>query len=104
MSAPLVAVSRLDVARYVETLIILYIVLIFVRVIASYFTRIPYNPVLRGFLAFVEDVTNPYLNLFRRIVPPVRMGPAALDLTPMIATIVLVFVGLYLAVPLIRGA
>ena len=33
-------------------------------------------------LGFVRDVTDPYLNLFRRFIPPVRMGPGALDLSP----------------------
>jgi YggT family protein len=103
MSGPVLAISRYDVARYVETLVILYIVLIFIRVLVSFLPRIPYNPVLRGFLDFVEAVTEPYLGLFRRFLPAVRLGPAALDLTPMVATIALVFVGLYLVVPLIRG-
>ena len=103
MTAAALAISRVDVAQYVEALIYIYIVLIFVRVIASFFTRIPYNRVLDAFLTFVSDVTDPYLNLFRRILPPVRLGPAALDLTPMIGTIVLIFVGLYIVVPLIHG-
>lgn len=101
-SVPL-ALTRLDVASYVETLIVIYIVLIFIKVIASYFTRIPDNRALRAVLTFVDDVTGPYLNLFRRILPPVRLGPAALDLTPMVGTLVLIFVGLYIVVPLIRG-
>lgn len=98
-----VALTRFDVARYVETLVVLYIVLIFIRVIVSFLPRIPYNPALRGFLDFVESVTDPYLNLFRRFLPLVRIGPGAIDLTPMVATIALVVVGLYLLVPLIRG-
>ncbi len=103
MSGPPVALTRLDVASYVETLIVIYIVLIFIKVIASYFTRIPDNRPLRAVLTFVDDVTGPYLNIFRRILPPVRLGPAALDLTPMVGTLVLIFVGLYIVVPLIRG-
>lgn len=103
MSAAVVAISRVDVAQYVEALIYIYIVLIFVKVIVSFFTRIPYNRFLDAFLTFVDEVTDPYLNLFRRVLPPVRMGPAALDLTPMIGTIVLIFVGLYIVVPLIHG-
>jgi YggT family protein len=38
-------------------------------------------------------VTDPYLNLFRRILPPVRMGGAGLDLSPIVATFVLIIVG-----------
>lgn len=103
MSPWVLAITRMDVADYVEILIYLYIALIFIRVIVSYFTRIPYNPALSAFLGFVDDVTSPYLNLFRRILPQVRLGPAALDLTPMVGTLVLLFVGIYLVVPLIRG-
>jgi YggT family protein len=87
------AISREDVARYLETLLYVYVALIFIRVIMSYFRNIPYNRFLAAFLGFVEDVTNPFLNLFRRFIPPVRLGPAALDLTPIIATFVLLIVG-----------
>jgi YggT family protein len=87
------AVSRSDVADYVNTLVIVYLVLIFVRILTSWIPRMPYNRLLAAFLQFVSDVTDPYLNLFRRFVPMVRMGPGALDLSPIIATIVLIVVG-----------
>ena len=41
----------------------------------SWFRAIPYNRVLSAFLDFVNDVTDPYLNLFRRFIPMVRLGP-----------------------------
>ena len=44
---------------------------------------------LRAVLDFVTETTNPYLNLFRRILPPIGGGGFALDLSPMIAIIVL---------------
>ena len=53
----------------------------------------PYNRVLDIFLTFVRDVVDPYLNLFRRLLPMARIGPAALDLSPMIGTFVLIVVG-----------
>ena len=87
------AITRLDVARYLDTLILVYVALIIIRVVLSYFRRMPYNRYLAAFVRFVEDVTNPYLNLFRRFIPPLRVGPAALDLTPIIATFVLIIVG-----------
>ena len=88
------AVARDDIADYVHTLVLVYVVLIFVRM--------PYNRWLNGFLKFVTDVTDPYLDLFRRILPPVRMGPGALDLSPIVATFVLIIVG-SLVENLIRG-
>lgn len=96
------AISRVDVADYVNTLILVYLVLIFVRIIMSWVPRMPYNRYLAAFLKFVSDVTDPYLNLFRRILPPVRMGPGALDLSPIVATFVLIIVGTFV-VSLIKG-
>ena len=87
------AVTRGDVARYVDTLVLVYLVLIFIRIIMSWIPRMPYHPVLNAVLKFVSDVTDPYLNLFRRVIPPLRMGPGALDLSPIIATFVLLIVG-----------
>ena len=83
---------RDDVADYVETLTLVYMVLIFVRILLTWIPRIPYNRCLAGVLKFVTDVTDPYLNLFRRILPPVRLGPGALDLSPIVATFVLIIV------------
>ena len=85
--------SRNDVAGYIQTLVIVYVILIFIRVIMSYFTRIPYNIWLDRVLTFVRDVTDPYLNMWRRILPMARLGPAAIDLSPMVGTIVLIVVG-----------
>ena len=93
MSSLALAITRLDVARYVNTLITVYIILIFIRIVMTWFTRVPYNPTLNAILSFVSDVTDPYLNLFRRFVPAVRLGGGALDLSPMIATFVLIIVG-----------
>ena len=97
----LYAITRNDIADYVDTLILVYLILIFVRIILTWIPRIPYNPALNAVIKFVTDVTDPYLNLFRRILPPVRMGPAALDLSPIIATFVLIIVG-RIVVDLIR--
>jgi YggT family protein len=86
------AITRNDVADYLNTLLLLYMILIFIRILLSWIPRIPYNRYLAAFLKFVSDVTDPYLNLFRRILPPVRMGGGALDLSPIVAIFVLVIV------------
>jgi YggT family protein len=96
------AISRADVADYVSTLAIVYLVLIFIRILISWIPRMPYNRYLAAFLQFISDVTDPYLNLFRRFIPMVRMGPAGLDLSPIVATIVLILVS-SLVSGLIRG-
>jgi YggT family protein len=96
------AITRADVADYVDTLAIVYLVLIFVRILTSWIPRMPYNRYLAAVLQFISDVTDPYLNLFRRFVPMVRMGPGALDLSPILATIVLIIVSSVVS-RLIRG-
>ena len=47
---------------------------------------------LRSVVDFIHQVTDPYLNIFRRILPPVGGGGFALDLSPIIAIIVLYIV------------
>jgi len=86
------AITNGDVADYITTLGIVYLVLIFIRILTSWIPRVPYNRYLAAFLQFISDVTDPYLNLFRRFIPMVRMGPGGLDLSPIVATIVLIVV------------
>jgi len=98
----LLALTRSDVADYVSALFLVYIVLIFINVLISWVPRMPYNRWLRAFLDFVTETTNPYLNLFRRVLPPIGGGGFALDLSPIIGVIVL-FVLQGLVVGLIQG-
>jgi YggT family protein len=102
MSTLPLAISRVDIGDYVETLMYVYVVLLFIRILMSWFQSIPYHPVLSAFLRFVDDVTSPYLNLFRRFIPLARLGPAAIDLSPIVATFVLLIVGGIVA-NIIRG-
>jgi YggT family protein len=96
------ALSRGDVAEYVNALFIVYIALIFASVLISYVPRMPYSPPLRAVLDFVTETTRPYLNIFRRVLPPVGGGGFALDLSPVIGIVVL-FVLQALVVGLIAG-
>lgn len=93
-----IALGREDVGDYVLTLVYVYVALIFIRILLSWIPRIPYNRFLSAFITFIHDVTDPYLNLFRRVIPMARVGPAAIDLSPMVATLVLLIAG-----PIIAG-
>jgi YggT family protein len=84
-----VALSRDNVADYVSALFIVYIILIFARVLMSWIPRIPRSATLRPVLDFVTQTTDPYLNLFRRILPPVGAGGMSLDLSPVVGIFVL---------------
>ena len=85
----LLAITRNDVADYVAALFLVYIILILIRVLMSWIPRMPYSPALRVVLDFIVETTDPYLNLFRRIIPPIGGGGFGLDLSPMIGIIVL---------------
>ena len=91
MTHLLAAITRNDVGRYVYTLALVYAVIIFIRILMSWF-RLPYSRALNVFMEFITAVTDPYLNLWRRWLPLVRLGPGAIDLSPMVGTIVLLFV------------
>ncbi len=98
----LFAITREDVADYVAALFLVYIILILIRVLISWIPRMPYNPTLRAVLDFITETTDPYLNIFRRIIPPIGGGGLGLDLSPMIGIIVLVILR-GLVVALIAG-
>jgi YggT family protein len=96
------ALTRADVADYVGALFLVYIILIFLNVLISWVPRMPYNRPLRATLDFVKETTDPYLNFFRRFLPPIGGGGFALDLSPIVGVIVL-FILQAVVVGLIRG-
>jgi YggT family protein len=98
----LIADTRNTVADYVQALFIVYFVLIFVRILLTWVPRRPYHRYLRATVGFIEEVTDPYLNVFRRFIPPLGGGGFALDLSPMLAMVLLYVVGL-IVVGAIRG-
>lgn len=87
--ALLAAIGREESASYVNSLFLVYIILIFIRVLLSWIPRMPYNPALRAVVDFVHQVTDPYLNIFRRLLPPLGGRGMAIDLSPIIAIIIL---------------
>jgi YggT family protein len=90
MSITLAAIGREEIANYVNALFLVYMIIIFARILLSWIPRIPYHPLLSAVIGFIQDVTDPYLRLFRRIIPPLGGGGFALDLSPIIAIFVLI--------------
>ena len=80
---------RTNIADFLAALILVYTICIVgwvvVSLVFSLGVRVPYNRVVSAIMDFLRDVSDPYLRLFRRL--PLRVGP--LDLTPMVAIIVL---------------
>ncbi len=73
------------VESFVDVFIGVYILLILAFIIMSW-VRLPYSVWLNRIQRFLYDICDPYLRVFRRFVPP--LGP--LDLSPMLAVIVLI--------------
>ena len=73
-----------SVKSFVDVFIVVYILVIFVYILTSWIP-LPYSPALSRVQRFLYDVCNPYLRLFRRVLPP--LGP--LDLSPVLAVVVL---------------
>ncbi len=76
-----------QVERFVTVFIDVYILMIFAYILTSWI-RLPYSPWLNRVQRFLYDVSEPYLRLFRRVIPP--FGP--LDISPVVAVLVLVIV------------
>ena len=83
------ALTRTVIAEYVSTLIWIYTILILARILMTWIPRMPYNPLLNSIVRFVEDVTDPYLALFRKFIPPIGM----IDISPIVAIFALGLVG-----------
>jgi len=71
-------------ALVVDVLLLLYILVLLARLILEYIPMFNRGWRPRGFgLVFAEvvfTITDPPLKFFRRLVPPLRLGPIALDL------------------------
>lgn len=70
--------------QFVRVFVLVYTLVIFAYILMSWL-RLPYSPWLNRIQRFLYDVTEPYLRLFRRVLP--STGP--LDFSPMLAVIVL---------------
>jgi YggT family protein len=84
-SVRLLADAVSAIQNFIDVFIGVYILLIFLYIILSWF-QLPYRPWLYRIRQFLADVCEPYLRLFRRFLPP--LGP--LDLSPIVAVFVLV--------------
>lgn len=78
----------LQIIELVDFAFSIYIFLLFVRIIMSWIP-IPDNPLLNTITGFIHEVTEPFLGLFRRLLPIGRIGGMGIDFSPIIAFIVL---------------
>jgi YggT family protein len=82
-----------SIKSFVYVFVVVYTILILGYIIMSW-VRLPYSPWLNRVQRFLYDVCEPYLRLWRRILP--SFGP--LDLSPMVGVLFL-----YLALAVINS-
>ena len=70
------------------TLLNLYLILIFVRIIASWFPISPGTPMASAF-SVLYSITEPVLGPIRRVMPSIGGGGMQLDLSPIVVIIVI---------------
>jgi YggT family protein len=82
--------DAIDTAQsFVNTVFVVYFACILAYILLSW-VRLPYNIWLNRIQRFLYDVVNPYLAIFRRFLPMLRAGAVGLDLSPIVAIIVLI--------------
>ena len=89
----IVATVRSDIADFLAALLWVYVILIIAYIVLNllfaFGARPAYSRTLDAVLTFLRDVSEPYLSIFRRFIPPI--GP--LDISPIVAILVLQIVG-----------
>ena len=75
----------LGITQVLDILLTSYKWIIIIRALISWVNPDPYNPIVQ----FLTRVTEPVLRPIRKLMPPWKMG--GLDLSPLIAILVLIF-------------
>ena len=93
MTGLVLATVRSEITDFVGALILVYTILLLLYIVVNFLfafgVRPGYYRWLDTVLGFLRDVSEPYLRIFRRFIPP--LGP--IDLSPLVALLVLRIVG-----------
>jgi YggT family protein len=73
-----------SIQKFVNVFISVYVLIIFAYIILSW-VRLPYSPWLNRIQRFLYDVCEPYLRIFRRLLPSF----GGFDFSPIIAVLAL---------------
>jgi YggT family protein len=86
-------VAQSAVMGVVCVILTAYTIILFIRVLVSWAFlfgfRPPYSGPLRTVLDLLDDVTEPVLRPLRALIPPIRAGGVGLDLSIIIAFVIL---------------
>lgn len=80
--------GQLSLVAVVSALFTVYWWLLIARIILSWVRVRPRNELLAGMIDLVHSLTDPYLDIFRKILPIADMGGVGIDFSPIIAFIV----------------
>jgi len=99
----ILATARTEIAGVLSTVIYVYTILIVMHIVIQLLfaagLRPPYTRATNSILQFLRDTCEPFLRLFRRIIPSF----GGLDFSPLLALITLQLVNQVLVEGLIHG-
>ncbi len=99
----MLASTRTEIAGVLSTVIYVYTIMILVYVVVQLLfaagLRPPYNRATNSVLQFLRDTVEPFLRIFRRLIP----GVGGWDFSPILAIIALTVVNRLLVEGLIHG-
>jgi YggT family protein len=99
----LLATARVEIANYLSTLIYVYTLLIFAHIVVQWLlafgVRPPYSRATSAVLGFLRDVCEPFLRIFRRVLPSF----GGFDFSPIVAIIALQLVNSIVVQGIIHG-
>jgi uncharacterized protein YggT (Ycf19 family) len=76
-----------SIQNFVHVFILVYVLVIFAYILTSW-VRMPYSPWLNRIQRFLYDVCEPYLRIFRRLLPSF----GAFDFSPIVAILTLAII------------
>jgi YggT family protein len=99
----ILASARTEIAEYLSTLIYVYTLLIIlyivIQLLFSVGLRPPYSRATDIVLGFLRDVCEPFLRVFRRLIPPF----GGIDFSPILAIVTLEILNSLIVQGLIHG-
>ena len=99
----ILATARTEIAGLLSTLIYVYTILIVMHIVIQLLfsagLRPPYNRATNSVLQFLRDTCEPFLRIFRRLIPSF----GGIDFSPLLALITLQIVNRVLVEGLIHG-
>jgi YggT family protein len=99
----ILATARTDIAGVLASVIYVYIILIICHILVQLLfaagIRIPYSRASSAVIQFLRDTCEPFLRLFRRLLP----GFGGFDFSPMLAIFTLTIVNRVLVEGVIHG-